>query len=134
RLAHAGVRLDWKVDPEAQSPSLSAEQVLHTLRIVQEAVTNALKHASPSVLRVTFRADPDKRTWALCVEDGGVGFGARSGNFRGDGLKNMRTRAAQAGLELSIDSVDTGTTVRIGGTSSAGFSGAPRVSTMEPVQ
>ena len=31
RLAHAGVRLEWRVDPDAGSPALTQEQVLHTL-------------------------------------------------------------------------------------------------------
>jgi signal transduction histidine kinase len=114
RLAHAGVRLEWTVSPKARSPSLTAEQVLHTLRIVQEAVTNALKHARPSLLRVTYRQDAAMGDWVLSVEDDGMGFSAGSGQQRGDGLKNMRTRAAHAGLNFAIDSLQTGTIVRVG--------------------
>ncbi|MGH8243216.1 MAG: hypothetical protein ACRETY_07680 [Steroidobacteraceae bacterium] len=114
RLAHAGVRLEWAVSPEARSPGLSAEQVLHALRIVQEAVANALKHANPKRLNVLYRDDPASGDWELAVADDGTGFDARATPARGDGLRNMRTRASQAGLDLAIESVGTGTVVRVG--------------------
>lgn len=113
RLAHAGVRLVWSVSPEAASPALTSEQVLHALRIVQEAVANALKHARPTLLRVGYEQDAATGEWLLTIEDDGTGFSPVSGQ-RGDGLKNMRTRAAHAGLNLTIDGLETGTTVRIG--------------------
>ena len=117
RLAHAGVRLDWHVAADSRSPRLGAQQILHTLRIVQEAVTNALKHASPSVLRISFREETEAGEWTLSVEDDGVGFRMPSDQSRGEGLQNMRTRAAQARLNLTIESNETGATVRIVGTS-----------------
>jgi signal transduction histidine kinase len=113
RLAHAGIRLEWSVSPDASSPELSSEQVLHVLRIVQEAVTNGLKHARPSVLRVRYEERPATGEWLLTVEDDGEGF-TPAAQRGGDGLKNMRTRAAQAGLGLRIDATDAGTTVRVG--------------------
>ena len=84
---------------------------------MQEAVTNALKHASPSVLRISFREETEAGEWTLSVEDDGVGFRMPSDQSRGEGLQNMRTRAAQARLNLTIESNETGATVRIVGTS-----------------
>lgn len=112
RLIHAGVRLEWNVDPTARSPLLTAEQVLHSLRIVQEAVTNALKHAHPSMLRVTYREGPANE-WMLSIADDGVGI-ADEPDAGGHGLANMRTRAMQAGLMLGIEGASSGTTVTIG--------------------
>lgn len=113
RLAHAGVRLEWSVSPEASSPVLTSEQVLHVLRIVQEAVTNGLKHARPSVLRVSYTQEPGAGDWWLTVEDDGTGF-SRASHRGGDGLANMHARAAHAGLGFGIKTTDAGTTVRIG--------------------
>jgi signal transduction histidine kinase len=111
RLAHAGVTLDWKVAPAAKSPDLSSAQVLHVLRIVQEAVTNALKHARPSRLQICFQDDGAR--WTLSIVDDGTGF-APSKSHSGNGLNNMRTRSLQAGLALAVDSSSNGTSIRLG--------------------
>lgn len=114
RLAHAGVRLAWDVRSDARSPALGAEQVLQVLRIVQEAVTNSLKHAHPKRLEVRYRDDTASGDWELAIEDDGAGFQARSPPQRGDGLRNMRARAVQAGLEFEFEGGPSGVTVRIG--------------------
>lgn len=113
RLAHAGVSLEWSVSPDASSPELSSEQVLHVLRIVQEAVTNSLKHASPTVLRVSYVRDPATGEWQLTIDDDGAGF-VPAPALQGHGVGNMRARAAQAGLHFDIGATDSGTTVRVG--------------------
>jgi signal transduction histidine kinase len=114
RLAHAGVRLEWQVDADARSPALTSEQVLHTLRIVQEAVANALKHANPTRVRVHY-AETGGAGWQLEVADDGPGFAAQS-EGRGDGLANMRARAGQAGLRVEVMGSTSGTCVRIAAT------------------
>jgi signal transduction histidine kinase len=111
RLAHAGVSLEWKVDPEARSPPLSSEQVLHTLRIVQEAVTNALKHANPTRISLSF-TERGPAAWQLEVSDDGPGLAAAA-EGRGDGLANMHARARQAGVRVDVQGSPSGTLVRI---------------------
>jgi signal transduction histidine kinase len=110
RLAQAGVRLEWRVDPDARSPSLKSEQVLHSLRIVQEAVANAMKHARPG--RLTLRYSEPADGWMLEVSDDGPGFEAAAA-ARGEGLGNMQARAKQAGLGVDVETSGRGTTVRI---------------------
>jgi signal transduction histidine kinase len=70
-------------------------------RISQEALTNALKHAEASVVRVTI-VENDERVDVTVVDDG-VGFdpGAVATGF---GLIGMRERLALLGGTLSIDS------------------------------
>ena len=111
RLAHAGVRLEWRVDPDAASPPLNQEQVLHTLRIVQEAVTNALKHAKPKSIALTYHQN-GSGGWKLEISDDGAGFAADDVRS-GDGLPNMHTRARRAGAHLDVRSTGAGTVVRI---------------------
>ena len=45
RLAAAGVQLDWQVQGEVPpQPWLDAPKALHLLRVVQEALVNAVRH------------------------------------------------------------------------------------------
>jgi signal transduction histidine kinase len=68
------------------------------LRIAQEAVTNARKHADAENLWVTCRVDPPSAL--LRVEDDGNGLGRpRNDSF---GLEVMRERAARIGAKLSV--------------------------------
>jgi len=79
-----------------------AETVLY--RIVQEAVTNVLKHADAR--SVTVRLDHSGNGVTLVVQDDGTGFdpdGARDG---GVGLIGMRERVALVGGRLSIESAE----------------------------
>ena len=83
------------------------------LRIGQEAITNAIKHASPRRIevRLVFR----EKQVELIVSDDGVGFdperaAAGCGHF---GLVGMRERAAQLGAGLEITS-EPGRGSRIG--------------------
>ncbi len=82
-------------------------------RVAQEAMTNAVKHAEPSVLSVLAgRRGP---TFRLVVDDDGTGFdpSARAGT-RGAGILGMRERAAALGGRLDLDSKPGhGTTVRL---------------------
>jgi signal transduction histidine kinase len=110
RLNAAGVVLDWHVAAEAHSPLLSSAQVLHTLRIVQEAFTNALKHGRPTRLAVTYEKEAD--AWCLTIADNGCGFRPNAATH-GDGLRNMRARAGQAGAWLTIESSLKGTRVQV---------------------
>src|SRR5262249_9775577 len=45
RLKQHGIALDWQVGEVPKLASLTPRQVLHVLRILQEAFTNVLKHA-----------------------------------------------------------------------------------------
>jgi signal transduction histidine kinase len=76
------------------------------LRIAQEAVTNARKHADAGNLWVTCRVDPP--TALLRVEDDGKGLGRpRNDSF---GLEVMRERAARIGAQLSVSRREQGGT------------------------
>ena len=88
--------------------------------IAQEAVQNAIQHSGCSTIEIavkTTRSGP-----IMEVRDNGRGFdpGDASGGRRGLGLLSMEHYAAQAGLDLSINSSrEAGTIVR-----AAAFEGA----------
>ncbi len=79
--------------------ALSPFVELTAYRIVQEAVTNVVRHASATTVRVTVRADPGAKTLLVTVEDDG--HGAPAGDpGRGLGLVGMRERAMSLGGTL----------------------------------
>lgn len=89
-------------------------KALHLVRIVQEAVSNSIKHASPSLISVV--TDHEQDRWILKITDNGKGFNYASHEEaeRGNGLTNMAHRAAEAGFELKIESKDReGTTITV---------------------
>lgn len=77
-------------------PVVSAGIGLTVYRIVQEALTNTLKHAGPARAQVIVRYGP--RELELEVRDDGAGEGPGGGS--GHGLTGMRERVAVYGGEL----------------------------------
>jgi signal transduction histidine kinase len=91
---------------------LDSEHAL--LRIAQEALHNALRHAPGSSIHVTLRAGT--RTVTLRVHDDGPGFdpAALPRTRRGMGLATMRERAEEIGARLDIRArAGAGTTVTV---------------------
>lgn len=91
-------------------PSLTGERELW--RVAEEALSNALRHAEASEIRVTVEGAADT---VLVVADNGVGFdpGARSIATRRLGLVSMRERIEAVGGTFEIVSArGEGTTVR----------------------
>ncbi len=89
---------------EGGSPRVSPLVQHHFLRLVREAVSNALKHGAPSEVDIRVAADRQ----ATCVEvvDNGAGFdvdarGSVVGHF---GIRGMRERARRIGGEMEIES------------------------------
>ena len=92
----AGLPVYLRVDGEPMT--VSAVIDLCAYRIVQEALTNAVKHAGPAHAEVRLRWAPD----ALDVEisDDGRGSGEVNGASGGHGIAGMRERAALYGGTL----------------------------------
>jgi signal transduction histidine kinase len=97
---------------ETKIPQLIGDNVL---KIGQEAITNALKHADASVLRIHLTTTRDRIS--LTVSDDGGGFtpsaapDGRTGHF---GLMGMGERTERIGGKLHITSQPgKGTTIRI---------------------
>lgn len=96
-------------------PSLKLDPKIASalFQIAQEAVENAVQHASCSAIEIAVKST--RNGPALEVRDNGRGFdpGDLLGGCRGLGLLSMEHYAAQAGLELAISSDrSAGTTVR----------------------
>jgi signal transduction histidine kinase len=84
--------------PEEGLPTRTQHELL---RIAQEAISNAVRHAKPNVVTVTLRWDPPNLI--LQVTDNGSGISsARLEKSAGVGLGSMRDRVAQIDAKLEI--------------------------------
>ena len=104
-----GVAVIAEVDPvDLDGPVEHA-----VLRIVQEALANAVKHARPD--RITLRIKEDGTDVLVSIADDGNGFDPeRAAERHGMGLSLMRERAAELGGEFQLDSIPgRGTTIHI---------------------
>jgi signal transduction histidine kinase len=104
---------DLQVDFEAQlgEERLPREVETALYRIIQEALTNILKHAGAS--RVSILLTRRDGSAAAIVEDDGSGFDPSATSDDGLGLVGMRERVGLVGGRLRIESaLGSGTTVR----------------------
>ena len=93
-VAGTGLRVGLRVEgsPSPLPPGVD----LSAYRIVQEALTNVMKHAGPASVDVTIRYDRD----SVEVEVRDDGRAEVTAEGRGNGLIGMRERAAMLGGEL----------------------------------
>jgi signal transduction histidine kinase len=103
RAAGLETELTVEGDPVELQPGLD----LTAYRIVQEALTNALKHASPPRARVVVRYARDTLDLEI-TNDGGTS----DGSVPGLGLSGMRERVTLYGGTLHAGAIDGGFVVR----------------------
>ena len=72
-LDASGLASSWEIDSEDEPVELTPHVILQLLRIVQEALTNVLKHARAA--KVGVRLHTDRRTIGIEVFDDGLGLG-----------------------------------------------------------
>ena len=103
----------FTLDVQGESRSLPGSAAIHILRIAQEAVANAARHAKPHniSLRLAYTAD----TLTLELRDDGLGFDTSAPAPRGHfGVLGIRERANKIHATLTIESrPGAGTTVHV---------------------
>jgi PAS domain S-box-containing protein len=99
--------LDLRLDTESIDGKLAATVETACFRIVQETLTNVVRHSGAKSIEVQLHARAD--AVRVCVRDDGKGFDVETvrraaAAARGHGLLNMQERAELAGGRLDIDS------------------------------
>ncbi len=111
-LLEAGnIELEAEIAPEIEQIKLTMERRRDLYLIFKEAVTNLARHSNASRAAIRFRLSGN--ILSMTVADDGAGF---SGNpsFTGNGLKNMKERAARHQWQLTIQSKPgEGTTIAL---------------------
>jgi len=101
RLELAGLVMQWEVQDLPPLEWLQPPDALQVLRIVQEVLTNVLKHASATGVRLATRLEGQHVT--VLIEDNGVGFDPAQ-VARGRGLRHLSQRAQRLGGQITLDS------------------------------
>lgn len=104
QLQRIGVELDWTIAELPEVSGVTPGNALSILRILQEAITNALKHGPARKITIRGAAAGDRV--AITVDNDGNPFAA---DGHGRGLENMRRRARQLHGELQIAVIENGT-------------------------
>jgi signal transduction histidine kinase len=112
-LARSGLALEWEAGELPRTPWLSSSDYLQVLRIVQEALVNAVRHAGASRVVVRSAAGPGEDGRAgiwIEVRDDGRGLDPAAPPGPGSrGLRHMRERAARLAGTLRVDAADPAT-------------------------
>jgi signal transduction histidine kinase len=106
RLSAAGIDLNWNSLGLAEEVKINSDAILVILRIVQEALSNVLKHAGATRVHLVIKNSAEELS--ISIKDNGKGFNANQ-SHPGKGLANMQHRAASIAAQLSIDSDPSGT-------------------------
>ena len=100
-----GIETSLAIAPSMEGTRVQPVAASHLLRIVDEAITNAIRHGEARGARVS--VERDGAFLSLSIEDDGVGFVTAAVPARGDGrygMRFMRERAAELGGELELAS------------------------------
>ncbi len=96
---------------EGSLPFVPDDSAIHLYRIVQEALTNAARHAQASCIVIELRGQG--RSYGVRIRDNGRGLAPGAGPGKGLGLAGMRERAQILGGTLELQSQPTGLCVAV---------------------
>lgn len=110
-----GIRIESRID--IREDDVAEEQKITLYRILQEALTNVIKHGRADRVRIGLKVDDG--TLVLEVQDNGIGFDPQAQLDRKDplsglGLKSMRERVEICSGTFAIESAPgRGTSLRV---------------------
>jgi signal transduction histidine kinase len=98
RIELAGIALEWEVEKFNQDITLSPRQHINLKRIMQEAISNIIKHANARQVTVFINVNFNNMQLQIC--DDGIG-GNIEDWIAGKGLNNIRTRIEEINGQVS---------------------------------
>ena len=101
-LEAAGIHLRWAIEDVPEDLDLGPDGLLDVLRIVQESITNVVRHAGARTVTLAVRSGGEAEgALEVVVADDGVGLGGDASGGRG--VPNMRRRAEALGGSLQLE-------------------------------
>ena len=116
QLEAANIELKWAVTDLPDVPSMSPGRCLHIMRIIQEAITNSIKHSESKDMTLATGIIEDQQKIFIDIIDYGIGISAQATDTLGRGIRNMQYRAQQLDAQLQIGKLDSesgGTRIRL---------------------
>jgi two-component system sensor histidine kinase UhpB len=107
----AGGQCDVQFTESPNIPPLRGPVAVTAYRVIQEALSNIVKHADATQADVSLLMNQPANELHLVVTDNGRGFDTRHVGEAGIGLASMRERIEGAGGHMLIRSGDSGTTI-----------------------
>lgn len=103
RLQAIGLQLHWSVSDDLEDLELGSDATLQIMRVLQESVTNTLKHAGAHNIHIrAWREAGEVDTLRLEIQDDGQGLPASGPTGSGRGLRHMAQRADKLGARLLV--------------------------------
>lgn len=110
KLAQEQTKFNFNVDISSKF-QLNSIQGVSIYRIVQEAINNTMKYAAAT--NVSLNITESESLLMLSIKDDGIGFNIAEIDL-GNGLENMRNRAASINADFALNSaLDVGTEINI---------------------
>ena len=106
RNANSAIAFHWNIQLNTV-PSLDSRSILHIMRIIQEAINNALKHAQPNNIYIA--AIYSQAELMITIKDDGIGMPDVLQSGRG--LRNMKKRSLEVGGSLHFENTHPGTQI-----------------------
>lgn len=108
RLAGCAPQRHWSIEL-AGLPAQGSRTVLQIVRVIQEALHNAQRHAHAQNIWLSAHYLREQKQLVVRIRDDGVGIAAQP--RQGRGLRNMAKRCREVGATLSIEGREPGTEV-----------------------
>ena len=106
QVRDTGLAVDVSIDGEVRDIGEATSVCVY--RIVQEALTNTLKHAAATRAQVSLRYDPDELTVRVSDDGRGLTGAGGNGDAGGHGLIGMRERVALFGGDVQAGPATAG--------------------------
>ncbi len=113
QLESSGLKLHWQVSELPIIADFGPHKALQVMRIVQESITNTIRHAGAKNIVIKAFTESDKSHSNVVIEIVDDGIGIRTETPHGHGLDNMKHRAKEITAKLEIVMPESGTTVRL---------------------
>ena len=112
----SGIEVELEISPRLGRMKPGVELAL--FRVVQESLTNIQRHSGSFQAKIRIERDPGKITLEISDKGSGIPRNLRRQNGKlsfglGVGIPSMHERVKLIGGELDIESISSGTTVRV---------------------
>ena len=112
QLLGTNIQLIWNIHDVPESLHLSPQQNLHFMRIIQEAINNAIKHSDSATIEIEVKTTSEENQFFIAVKDQG-NKQRQHLQSKGRGIDNMHYRAQQLNGQLLVDIQTSGTIVKL---------------------